>query len=95
MAESKPVSELKNIGATLSTRLAAIGVFTLADLTRVGAAKAYRRMNEEAGKRLPLCCNLFNLEAALRDVDWRQLSDEEKQALRARSDPVEPGAGST
>ena len=82
MARSKPVGQLKNIGATLSARLAAIGVLTRADLARMGSARAYRRMNEKAGKKLPVCYHLYSLEAALRDVDWRQLSEEEKQELK-------------
>lgn len=93
MARSKPVGELKNIGATLAARLAEIGVFNRADLARMGPARAYRRMNEEAGKKLPVCYHLYSLEAALRDVDWRRLSEGEKQALkRAASATDKPRA---
>lgn len=81
-AHFTPVGKLKNIGATLSARLAKIDVFTRADLARMGPARAYRFMNEEAGKKLPVCYNLYSLEAALRDVDWRQLSEAEKQDLK-------------
>ena len=87
MTRSKPVGELKNIGATLSARLAQIGVFTRADLARMGPARAYRRMNEQAGKKLPVCYNLYSLEAALRDVDWRRLSEEQKQELQRAASP--------
>ena len=82
MTRSKSAGKLKNIGATLSARLAEIGVFTRADLARMGPARAYRLMNAKAGKKLPLCYNLYSLAAALRDVDWRQLSEEEKQELK-------------
>ncbi len=82
MTDSTPVEALKNIGATLSARLATIGVSTRADLARMGPAKAYRLLNAQAGKRLPVCYNLYSLEAALRDMDWRQLSEADKQALK-------------
>ena len=81
-AESQPVGKLRNIGATLSARLAAIGVFTRADLARIGPARAYLHMSEAAGRALPVCYNLYSLEAALRDIDWRGLSDEEKHELK-------------
>lgn len=82
MAPSPPVGTLKNIGVTLSARLAEIGVHTRADLEQVGPATAYQHLNAKAGKKLPVCYNLYSLEAALRDMDWRDLSDEEKLALR-------------
>ena len=82
MARSKPVGELKNIGAALTARLAGIGIHTKADLEKIGPANAYRRMNEAAGKKLPVCYNLYSLEGALRDMDWRQLSKQEKKELQ-------------
>ncbi len=90
MVGSEPVGQLKNIGTTLSARLAAIGVFTRADLARMGPAIAYRRMNAAAGKKLPICYNLYSLEAALRDVDWRRLSQAEKQELKSAGSWGEP-----
>jgi len=78
----EPVSKLKNIGATLSARLTQIGIFTRGDLLEMGPVGAYHRMNEIAGKKLPVCYNLYSLEAALRNIDWRQITEEEKQNLK-------------
>ena len=79
---AKSLTELPNIGPTLGRRLGALGIVTRDHLAAVGPARAYRRLCEVAGRPLPVCYNLYSLEAALRGHDWRLLSDKQKQALR-------------
>lgn len=74
-----PVEQLKNLGATSTAWLHEINVHTRTDLERVGPAEAFcliRRKQPAATYNL-----LWALAAALRDIDWRELSEEEKQAL--------------
>ncbi|NQY95616.1 MAG: TfoX/Sxy family DNA transformation protein [Henriciella sp.] len=73
-----------NIGDTLSKRLASIEIYSRSDLELVGPVRAYIRMSELAGKRLPMCYNLYSLQGALNGKDWRELSNAEKQKLRSQ-----------
>lgn len=76
------VTELKNIGATLGRRLAAVGIVTREDLARTGSVRTYQLLCEVEQRRLPVCYNLYSLEAALRDLDWRALDEVEKADLK-------------
>lgn len=77
-----PITELPNIGPALGRRLASLGVFTRDELAAAGSVQVYRRLCELAGRRLPVCYNLYSLEAALRGHDWRLLDDKDKQQLQ-------------
>ncbi len=74
------VSEMRNIGPTSSQWLRNVGILTAADLAHIGSATAYRIV-KEAG--YPASLNLlYGMEAALRDIDWRNLDHSEKEQLR-------------
>jgi DNA transformation protein len=58
-----------------------IGIHTIKDLRRVGSVSAYamvRRNERRASLNL-----LWALEAALRDIDWRELNPCDKEVLKA------------
>lgn len=76
------VTDLPNIGPTLGRRLASLGIVTRDQLAAAGPAQVYRKLCEMTGRRLPVCYNLYSLEAALRGQDWRRLDDDEKRRLR-------------
>lgn len=76
------VSTLPNIGATLSRRLASIGVETRDDLAAMGSVQAYQLLCELEQRRLPVCYNLYSMEAALRGHDWRMLRPDDKAGLK-------------
>lgn len=81
--KSKPVSELKNIGKTVASRLHEIGITTEAELKKLGAAKAYKWLSQQnPDKHLPVCYYLYSLEGALQDKHWDDLSEKEKKSLR-------------
>ncbi len=82
LAAERSVTELKNIGKVLGRRLAAIGVTTRADLEAMGAPRGYRRLCSLEQQGLPVCYNLYSLQAALDDRDWRSLDDTTKERLR-------------
>lgn len=76
------LSGLANLGPTTIRRLEAVDIRDRKALARVGPASAYRALCAEAGTRLPVCYYLYALEGALRGVDWRSLSPEDKARLR-------------
>ncbi|MEM9657669.1 MAG: TfoX/Sxy family protein [Planctomycetota bacterium] len=70
---------LRNVGPASAAWLAAVGVGSLADLRRIGSVAAYarvRRVRPQASRNL-----LWALEGALRNCDWRDLSNEDKAQL--------------
>ncbi|MDE0097139.1 MAG: TfoX/Sxy family DNA transformation protein [Gammaproteobacteria bacterium] len=77
-----PVTELPNIGATIARRLATLGITTRDELAKIGAAKTYQLLCQMEQSDLPVCYNLYSLEAALRGHDWRLLDDDEKRRLK-------------
>lgn len=80
-AISKSLRDYPNIGATLEGRLHEVGVRSLKDLKKLGVVKAYKKLCQKAGKRLPVCYYLYSLEGALTSRDWRKLSQKEKNRL--------------
>ena len=68
------MSKIRNIGPESMRWLEEIGVETLEELRRVGSVPVYamvRDQHPEATLNL-----LWSLEAALRDMDWRELSQD-------------------
>ena len=78
-----PVSEMRNLGATSAHWLNNVGIFTAADLAHFGSVIAFRIVKESG---YPASLNLlYGMEAALRDIDWRELDPVEKERLRRES----------
>lgn len=76
------LTKLRNIGATVATRLKAIEILTRDDLERMGPVRAYQEMQRaNPGVTLPRCYYLYSLEGALRDVHWNDLPEPLKQKL--------------
>lgn len=84
---SVAVSDLRNIGTTVASRLAQIGIRTRADLERVGSVAAYCEMKQQSpNARLSLCYYLYSLEGALRDRHWDDIGADVKKALREKAE---------
>jgi len=80
---SKSLSELKNIGKTVASRLHELGVTNEAELKKLGAAKAYKWLSEKnSDKHLPVCYYLYSLEGAIQNRHWDNFSEKEKAKLR-------------
>lgn len=78
---SEPIENLRNIGVTSAEWLRAAGIKTVADLGDIGPVKAYQMV-----KRREIHCGLnllWALAAGLEGQDWRELSEEEKEKLKA------------
>ncbi len=76
---SEPIENLRNLGRTSATWLREAGIRTISDLKEFGPAFAYLRVrhtNERVSLNL-----LWALAAGLKNIDWRDLNDAEKQQL--------------
>lgn len=71
---------LRNLGPRSRAWLGEVGIETGDDLRRVGSVGAYLRVRE-AGLSASLNL-LYALEAALMDIDWRDLPADLKAELR-------------
>jgi DNA transformation protein and related proteins len=72
----------KNIGITLSKKLYEIGVYSVADLQQMGAAKAYLKIKENnPNKTISICYYLYSFEGALLDLHWDDIPKRRKQEL--------------
>ena len=84
----KPLSELQNIGKTVTSRLHQIGITNDIELRKLGAAKAYKWLsNQYLGKHLPVCYYLYSLEGAIQGKHWDTFSEKEKTKLRLEAGP--------
>lgn len=77
---SEPIENLRNLGALSAAWLREAGVRTIDDLKRIGPVAAYRLVeSRSADVTLNL---LWALAAGLENRDWRELTEQEKSALR-------------
>lgn len=74
------LDELRNVGPSTARRLRAAGLHGPDDLRCVGAAAAFAAVRGEHPQHTSLNL-LWALEGALRDRDWRDLSETEKHRL--------------
>lgn len=77
----EPIGNLRNLGETSAGWLREIGITTIDDLRRVGPVFAFRRVRQLQGQ---VSFNLlWAMFAGLADRDWRSLTQDEKERLRA------------
>lgn len=75
-----PIKSLRNLGPKSGQWLREAGITTIAELERLGPVVAYRLVKQHQPKAsLNL---LWAMAAGLKDCDWRELSDQEKEKLR-------------
>lgn len=76
---SEPIENLRNLGRVSAAWLRDVEIRTIADLRNVGPVFAYMRVKKrEQQVSLNL---LWALAAGLKDIDWRELTDQEKHDL--------------
>jgi len=77
---SEPIENLRNLGPASASWLREIGIITIDSLRRVGPTLAFQRVRQQQPQAsLNL---LWALAAGLADKDWRDLTTEEKEAVR-------------
>ncbi|HEX5689463.1 MAG TPA: TfoX/Sxy family DNA transformation protein [Roseiflexaceae bacterium] len=74
---------MKNIGPTSQRWLAEIGIYSINDLRQAGSILTYKMLKERYPKKISLNL-LWGLEGALRDIDWRELTEADKDELKQR-----------
>lgn len=81
---SESIENLRNHGSTSASWLREVGITTISELERLGPALAYRLVKS---KHSQTSFNLlWAMAAGLRNRDWRELSDQEKEQLRREVD---------
>lgn len=85
MSQGRKLTELKNIGKKIASRLAQVGIKTESDLRRVGAVAAYQLIRKKyPNETLPLCYYLYSFEGALTDKHWDGIGEKRKAELRSQ-----------
>jgi DNA polymerase/3'-5' exonuclease PolX len=74
---------LKNLGPKSRQWLAEIGIYTIKDLKNAGSITTYQILKERYPEKVSLNL-LWGLEAASRDIDWRELTDKEELKQRLK-----------
>ena len=74
---------MKNIGPKSGQWLAEIGIYTINDLRKAGSITTYKILKDMYPKKVSLNL-LWGLEAAIRDVDWRELTEADKEELKKK-----------
>ena len=74
---------MKNIGPRSRQWLAEVGIYTIDDLRRAGSITTYKMLKERYPRKVSLNL-LWGLEAAIRDVDWRELTETNKEELKKK-----------
>ena len=80
-ASTADLARLRNLGPASSAWLVAAGIGTEAELRRIGAVEAFRRVAFHRGGDVSANL-LYALEGALRDVRWDRLPAAERARLR-------------
>jgi DNA transformation protein and related proteins len=74
---------LKNIGPKSRQWLAEIGIYTIKDLRNAGSVTTYKILKDRYPRKVSLNL-LWGLEAAIRDMDWRELTETDKEELKRK-----------
>ena len=83
MTRNKSLTELKNIGKKIATRLNEVGITSENELRKVGAVEAHKRIKEKyPNETLPVCYYLFSFEGALKNKHWDAIGEKRKRDLK-------------
>ncbi|MHB8864256.1 MAG: TfoX/Sxy family DNA transformation protein [Pirellulaceae bacterium] len=81
---SEPIDNLRNLGPNTAASLRDVGISTIAELERLGPARAFRlvkRKHPESSLNV-----LWSVAAGLMDRDWRELTRDEKERLKKEAE---------
>jgi len=84
MDKKTELKELKNLGAASVNILQSIGIQTLEDLRQTGSVNAYLKIKARGIKVSKVM--LYALEGALLDIHWKELDNEIKAQLLAKTE---------
>ena len=78
------VEELHSLGPVTAKRLAEVGILDAETLRQTGAVAAYKKLKFRFGRDVTLNA-LYGLDAAIRNVHWREIDDARKALLRSEA----------
>jgi DNA transformation protein len=78
------LSDLRNIGPRSASWLQSVGIRSPEDLAEVGVIEAYLRAKEAYPDQVSLNL-LYGLQAAMMDIDWKQIPENVKSDLREQA----------
>ena len=85
MSRNRRLTDLKNIGKKIASRLNEIGVFSEDELRHVGAVGAHQMIKEKyTEETLPVCYYLYSFEGALIDKHWNEIGEQKKKQLKSQ-----------
>jgi DNA transformation protein len=76
---------LHSLGPVTARRLAEVGIADAETLKKTGAVAAYKKLKFRFGGDVTLNA-LYGLDAAIRNVHWREIDDARKAELRREAD---------
>lgn len=85
MSRNRSLTDLKNIGKKIASRLNEIGVFSEDELRHVGAVGAHLMIKEKHPEEtLSVCYYLYSFEGALIDKHWNEIGEQRKKQLKSQ-----------
>ncbi len=88
--DQRTIGQMRNLGPASEAHLNAAGIFTAADVVRLGVEEAYVRMvaaQVETGKRFVIHpAYLYALYGAVENCDWREVPAAKKREFKAICD---------
>lgn len=87
-ADTRPISQLRNLGPVCEQDLKAAGIQTADQLKQLGAEAVFVKMlNARKERGLSVgCCNaayLYALYGAIHDIDWRDIPEAKKSEFKS------------
>lgn len=83
MSQNRKLTDLKNIGSKIASRLNEVGIFSEDELRFHGAVNAHQMIKKiYPNETLPVCYYLYSFEGALSDQPWNEIGEQRKHALK-------------
>lgn len=83
MSQNKKLTDLKNIGNKIASRLNEVGIFSEDELRFYGAVNAHKMIKKiYPNETLSVCYYLYSFEGALSGQHWNEIGEQRKRALK-------------
>ena len=85
MKQNRELTELKNIGKKIASRLNEVGIFSEDGLRKTGPVGAHQMIKEKyPAETLSVCYYLYSFEGALSDTHWNDIGEKRKRELKEK-----------
>ena len=85
MKPNRNLTDLKNIGKKIASRLNEVGIFSEDELRIVGAVKSHEMIkNRYPDEPLAVCYYLYSFEGAISNKHWNNIGEEKKRELKEK-----------